>query len=65
MAAGTTIKHKRKTGAFTNGELAAGEWGLDISGDVWYYSVNGTTVVALDGGGISEELAIAFAVALG
>lgn len=45
MAAGTTIKHKRKAGAFVNGELAAGEWGLDVSGSNWYFSTNGTTVV--------------------
>lgn len=50
MAAGVTIKHKRKSGAFSNGELAAGEWGLDVSGGVWYYSANGTTVVALEPG---------------
>jgi hypothetical protein len=47
MAAGVTIKSKRKAGAFVNGELAAGEWGLDVSGNQWYYSLNGTTVNAL------------------
>jgi hypothetical protein len=47
MPAGTTIKHKRKAGAFANGELAIGELGLDITNSVWYYSTNGTTVVSL------------------
>ena len=68
MAAGITIKHKRKAGAFSNGELAAGEWGLDTTNSTWYYSANGTTVEELSsgpGGGVSEELAIAYAVALG
>lgn len=46
MAAGVTIKHKRKAGAFSNGELAAGEWGLDVTNSRWYFSTNGTTVVA-------------------
>lgn len=50
MAAGVQIKHKRKAGAFSNGELAAGEWGLDTTNSVWYYSVNGTTVIALSTG---------------
>jgi hypothetical protein len=45
MAAGVTIKHKRKAGAFANGELAAGEWGLDTTNSIWYFSANGTTVV--------------------
>lgn len=44
MAAGTTIKHKRKAGAFVNGELQAGEFGLDVTAGVWYFSRNGTTV---------------------
>lgn len=44
MAAGTTIKHKRKAGAFVNGELQAGELGLDVTAGVWYFSRNGTTV---------------------
>lgn len=47
MAAGTIIKHKRKAGAFVNGELAAGEMGLDVSNTVWYFSVNGTTVTSI------------------
>lgn len=50
MAAGALIKHKRKAGAFSNGELAAGEWGLDVSGNQWYFSANGTTVIALPTG---------------
>lgn len=44
MPAGVTLKHKRKAGAFANGELAAGEWGLDVTAGVWYFSRNGTTV---------------------
>ena len=45
MARASTIKHVRKAGAFVDGELAAGEWGLDVSNSHWYYSGNGTTVV--------------------
>lgn len=56
MAAGVTIKHKRKAGAFSNGELAAGEWGLDVSGSDWYYSANGTTVVQLPTGSGSGDM---------
>jgi hypothetical protein len=44
MAAGTTIKHKRKAGAFVNGELQAGEQGLDVTSGDWWFSRNGTTV---------------------
>lgn len=44
MAKGVTIKHVRKAGPFTNGELAAGEKGLDVTAGVWYWSRNGTTV---------------------
>lgn len=50
MAAGVVIKHKRKAGAFVNGELQAGEWGLDVSAGVWYFSRNGTTVETSAGG---------------
>lgn len=49
MAAGLTIKHKRKAGAFTNGELAAGEVGIDTSNSRIYYSADGSTVVNLNG----------------
>jgi len=47
MAAGTTILFKRKAGAFTGGQLAAGEFGLDTTNGVIYYSTNGTTVIGL------------------
>lgn len=50
MAAGILFKMKRKAGAFSNGELAAGEWGLDVSNTVWYFSINGTTVETLSTG---------------
>lgn len=50
MAAGTTIKLKRKAGAFVNGELAAGEMGLDVTNAVLYGSVNGTTVFSIIAG---------------
>jgi len=50
MAAGTTIKIKRKAGAFSNGELAAGELGLDVSNTILYGSVNGTTVFSIVAG---------------
>lgn len=49
MAAGTTIKIKRKAGAFSGGELAAGELGLDVSNDVLYFSVDGSTVDTVAG----------------
>ena len=38
------IQHIMKAGAFVAGELFAGEWGLDLTGNQWYYSRNGTTV---------------------
>ncbi len=50
MAAGTLIKHKRKSGAFTGGELAAGEFGVDVSNGVCYFSKDGSTVQAIGGG---------------
>lgn len=51
MARGLFVKHVRKAGAFLGGELAAGEWGLDVSNGVWYFSRNGTTVEQLSTGG--------------
>lgn len=56
MAAGITIKHKRKAGAFANGELAAGEWGLDVTNEAWYFSINGTTVQTLPAGLTQEQV---------
>lgn len=50
MAAGATIKIKGKAGAFSNGELAARELGLDLTNMKLYGSVNGTTVFMLDTG---------------
>jgi hypothetical protein len=47
MAAGTTIKIKRKAGAFTGGDLVAGELGLDTTNGVVYFSANGSTVEAV------------------
>lgn len=44
MAAGVLIKHKRKAGAFANGELAAGELGVDVSNEKIYGSADGATV---------------------
>ena len=44
MAAGVQIQHKRKAGAFVNGELSPGEMGLDTANSVWYFSTNGATV---------------------
>lgn len=51
MAAGVTWKPKRKAGAFSGGDLASGEVGLDTTNGVWYYSPDGSTVTALGGGG--------------
>lgn len=48
MAAGVTIKHKRKAGAFANGELAAGEIGLDTTNENVWLSSDGSTVVQLE-----------------
>lgn len=48
MAAGVTLKVKRKSGSFSNGELAAGELGLDVSNSKLYTSNDGSTVYQLD-----------------
>lgn len=50
MAAGVTIKHKRKAGAFTGGELAAGEFGVDVSNDAVYVSSDGAAVFEIGAG---------------
>jgi len=57
MAAGTTILHKRKAGAFAGGELAAGEFGVDTTNGNVYFSANGTTVVLLvkDGAAVGSH----------
>ncbi len=47
MAAGTTIQHKRKAGAFTGGQLAAGEIGVDTTNGALYFSTDGATVATL------------------
>ncbi len=57
MAAGSTIKHKRKAGAFVDGDLAAGELGVDVSNSTIYFSVNGTTVQAISTGGGTVDTA--------
>tara|TARA_R110000772_G_scaffold228575_1_gene339293 strand:- start:1484 stop:2467 length:984 start_codon:yes stop_codon:yes gene_type:complete len=44
MAAGVTIKVKRKTTAFTSGELVAGEFGLDTVTGILYSSIDGASV---------------------
>ena len=44
MAAGVTIKLKRKAGAFSGGELVAGEVGVDTTNGVVYFSLDGSTV---------------------
>jgi hypothetical protein len=51
MAAGTVQKQIRKAGAFVGGELAAGQWGLDVTNKVWYFSADGTTVNSVTGSG--------------
>ena len=56
MAAGVVIKHKRKSGAFTNGELQAGEMGLDVSAGEWWFSTNGTTVQKITVSGVGDML---------
>lgn len=54
MAAGVTVKIKRKAGAFSNGELAAGELGLDVTNSKLYTSANGTTVFLIDTTGLTD-----------
>jgi hypothetical protein len=47
MAAGTRIQLKRKAGAFADGELAAGECGVDTTNGKVYFSKDGITVTCL------------------
>lgn len=54
MAAGVTIKVKRKAGAFTGGQLAAGELGLDVTNDVLYASADGSTVFTIASTGLTD-----------
>lgn len=65
MAAGATIKLKRKAGAFSGGELEAGEVGINSTNGDLYLSKDGTTVTQIDvsaigggggGGGGGTEL---------
>lgn len=49
MAAGTTIQHKRKAGAFAGGQLAAGELGVDTTNCRLYGSSDGSTVFLVNG----------------
>ena len=51
MAAGVTIKLKRKSGAFTGGDLAAGEAGVDVTNNDFYFSKDGSTVTQIQSGG--------------
>ncbi len=44
MASGVKIQHKRKAGAFTAGDLAAGEMGVDTTNGTVYFSADGSTV---------------------
>lgn len=54
MAAGVTVKIKGKAGAFTGGELAARELGIDLSTGDLYASVNGSTVFVVDTTGLTD-----------
>lgn len=48
MAAGTTIKLKRKSGALTGGDLQAGEAAVDVTNNAFYFSKDGSTVTKVD-----------------
>jgi hypothetical protein len=49
MAAGTTIQLKRKAGAFTGGNLAAGEAGVDTTNGNLSFSTTGSDVKTIKG----------------
>jgi len=57
MAAGVTVKLKRKAGAFSGGDLSAGEGGVDTTNEDIYFSSDGSTVFkignAAGGGSLS------------
>lgn len=57
MAAGITFKMKRKSGAFVGGDLAAGEIGIDVAGDSFFYSKDGSTVtqITTSGADVSSQ----------
>jgi hypothetical protein len=47
MAAGVSIRNKRKAAAFVGGELAAGELGVDTALAGLAYSADGTAVLTV------------------
>lgn len=47
MPQGPKMQQFRGTGAPAAGQLLAGQWYLDVTANKWYYSTNGTTIVAL------------------
>ena len=51
MAAGVTILHKRKEGAFIANDLLAGEFGVDITNGDIYFSTTGSDVIQIDPSG--------------
>ena len=58
MARQSYLQNVRKAGAFVNGDLKAGEWGLDVTNGTWYFSRNGTTVEQMSsapGGAVSLD----------
>lgn len=56
MAAGVTLKLKRKSGALAGGDLAAGEIGLDTATGDLYVSTDGSTVLQFDQSAIGGEI---------
>lgn len=61
MAAGTTIKLKRKAGAFAGAELAAGEAGIDTTNGKLYISKEGTTVTQIGRGKLLQMVSASYA----
>ena len=58
MAAGVNILHKRKGSAFSGGDLATGEIGIDTVNDTLSFSKDGSTITIIDpsagGGNVSN-----------